>query len=79
MVFKPEPRNTGDLRNDWLKRKWGMTNPNTNSAFEANRKQILELVTPCWGNLKDKQKEYFEGVLKHQEKWDGIWQEEYSQ
>jgi len=96
MTFKPEPKNVGDLRNEWFKRKWGMENPATNAALEASRKQILEMLMPRWSDLKDDkskfcncleckehprqtQKEYFESILKHQEKWDRIWQEEYNQ
>ena len=93
MVFKPEPRNAGDLRNDWLKRKWKISAPQVASSWEQTRKQLLEMLLPKWNDLKnDKskfcqcdacrerpfmtQREYFEGVLRHEKKWNQIWQEE---
>ena len=65
-----------DSKADFLKRKFHVGNADTAFALESTRKIILDMLVPCWLDLKGEQKIYFEEVLIHNKKWNQIWEEE---
>ena len=74
--MKPIRRDQKDEKENFLRRKWGFTNYNINSALEHSHQDMLNMVQDSWELLSDGAKDYYKSKMEWEDKWKRTREEE---